>query len=33
MMRDSIGDYLNEFGERVPEQLKTEHRNIRDSLA
>jgi len=29
----SIGDYLNDFGDRVPQQLKTEQRKILDSLA
>jgi phosphoenolpyruvate carboxykinase (GTP) len=30
---NSIGDYLNEFGDRVPDLLKTEQSKIRDSLA
>jgi phosphoenolpyruvate carboxykinase (GTP) len=30
---DSIGDYLKEFGNRVPDRLKAEQRKIRDSLA
>ena len=27
-----IGEYLESYGERLPEQLKTEHQNIVDAL-